>query len=365
MLPYFSEIYGNAASKSHTYGQSANAAIEKAREALAETLQAKPQEIVFTSGATESINIAIKGVAEANTSAGRHYITYATEHPAVLDTFQWLDSHEFETTILPVEPNGLPDLDRLRSAIRPDTVMVCVMAANNEIGTVLPLPQIGALCRENGVYFMTDATQALAKFEIDVDGANIDLLACSAHKLHGPKGVGALYVRRSLPHVPVVPLIHGGGHENGLRSGTLNVPGIVGFQTALTLSLKGGDNEQAHIAGLRDNLQEKLLNAIPGSRVNGAVDARLAGNLNILLPNVKSDALVVALKSEIAISTGSACTTASVKPSHVLKALGLPDRDVYSSIRFGLSRYTTQEEVEFAAERIASEYRRLLEFANL
>ena len=363
MLPFFSETYGNAASKNHTFGQEAELAVQETRATLAKAIGAKPQEIAFTSGATEAINLAIKGVAEANSSRGKHFITLETEHKAVLDSFQWLENHGFETSVFSVNSEGLIDLDALRAAIRPDTIMVSVMAANNEIGVLQPLEAIGQICRENGVFFFTDATQALGKVTVNVEKMQIDLLACSAHKLYGPKGVGALYVRRSLPRVPVTPIIDGGGHESGLRSGTLNVPAIVGFGKALKLSLSNMVKEEKRLAGLRDKLESRLLAEIPESHINGATEQRLAGNLNIHLPRVESEALMIALREDIAISSGSACTTAAVEPSHVLKALGLTDEAVYSSVRFGLGRYNTQEQVEYAANRTIEEYQRLSEFA--
>ncbi len=363
MLPYFSDTYGNAASKNHTFGQEAESAVKQSRVTLANAIKAKPQEIVFTSGATESVNLAIKGVAEANSSKGKHFITLTTEHKAGLDSFKWLEQEGYETTILPVQPDGLIDLDGLRATIRPDTVLVSVMAANNEIGVLQPLEAIGQICRENEVFFLSDATQAMGKVPLDVGKMQIDLLACSAHKFYGPKGVGALYVRRSLPKVPVTALIDGGGHESGLRSGTLNVPAIVGLGKALELSLRNMAKEEKRLAELRNKLETRLLSEIPESHINGAKDGRLAGNLNIHLPKVESEALMIALREDIAISSGSACTTAAVEPSHVLKALGLADDTVYSSIRFGLGRFNTEKEIEYAADRVVEEYQRLVEFA--
>jgi cysteine desulfurase len=363
MLPFFSETYGNAASKNHTYGQEAEAAVTSARATLAQSIKAKPQEIIFTSGATEALNLAIKGVAEANQSKGKHFITLTTEHKAVMDSFSWLEKHGYETTQIGVGEDGVIDLDALEAAIRPDTVLVAVMAANNEIGVLQPLEAIGQLCRQNEVFFLTDATQALGKVPLDVEKMQIDLLACSAHKIYGPKGVGALYVRRSLPRVPVSAIIDGGGHEAGLRSGTLNVPAIVGLGKAVELSLSNMAKEEKRLGDLRDKLEERLLTEIPDSHINGSKEHRLAGNLNIRLPKVNSEALMIALREDLAISSGSACTTAAVEPSHVLKALGLSDEAVYSSVRFGLGRFNTEEEVEYAADRTIEEYQRLAEFA--
>ncbi len=363
MLPYFSTTYGNAASKNHTFGQEAESAVNDARGTLAKAIKAKPQEIVFTSGATEALNLAIKGVAEANQSKGKHFITVTTEHKAVLDSFIWLDDHGYETTLIGVGADGLIDMAELEAAIRPDTVLIAVMAANNEIGVLQPLEAIGQLCRDNEVFFLTDATQALGKVPIDVEKMQIDLLACSAHKIYGPKGVGALYVRRSLPRVPVSAIIDGGGHEAGLRSGTLNVPAIVGFGKAAELSLRNMVKEEKRLAVLRDSLEDRLLSEIEGSHINGAKEHRLAGNLNIHLPRVNSEALMIALREDLAISSGSACTTAAVEPSHVLKALGLSDEAVYSSVRFGMGRFNTEAEVKYAADRTIEEYQRLAEFA--
>ena len=363
MLPYFSTTYGNAASKNHTFGQEAESAVNDSRDILAKAIKAKPQEIVFTSGATEALNLAIKGVAEANQSKGKHFITVTTEHKAVLDSFNWLESHGYETTLVGVGNDGLIDINQLKFAIRSDTVLVAVMAANNEIGVIQPLEAIGQLCREKEVFFLTDATQALGKVPLDVQKMQIDLLACSAHKIYGPKGAGALYVRRSLPRVPVSAIIDGGGHEAGLRSGTLNVPAIVGLGKAVDLSLRNMGEEDKRLATLRDYLENRLLSEIEGSHINGAKEHRLAGNLNIHLPKVNSEALMIALREDLAISSGSACTTAAVEPSHVLKALGLSDEAVYSSVRFGLGRFNTEEEVEYAADRTIEEYQRLAEFA--
>lgn len=364
MLPYFTEIFGNPASKNHTYGNEAFKAVEESREILAEAIKARSQEIVFTSGATESINLAIKGTALANRSRGKHFITVDTEHKAVLDCFEWLLANGFETTILPVDSEGLLDPAQVANAIRADTILVCVMAANNEIGVIQPLKEIGKICRERGVYFMTDATQALGKIPLDVQHLHVDLLAASGHKVYGPKGIGFLYARRSNPRVVMEAIIHGGGHEKGLRSGTLAAPNIVGLAKAVEISLKDMPKEQKRLGELRDQLMRTLLATIPDAKVNGSLKHRLAGNLNITFPGVESEALMIALRSEIAVSSGSACTTAAVLPSHVLKALGLSDAQSHSTIRFGLGRFTQATDVDAAPAILAPAVHRLQAFRS-
>ena len=287
MLPYFTEVFGNPASKNHSYGNDAFNAVEEARETVARAIKAKSQEIVFTSGATESINLAIKGAALANRERGRHFITVATEHKAVLDCFEWLKGNGFATTVLPVDSSGLVDPSDVAKAIRTDTVLVSVMAANNEIGVLQPITAIGAVCREKGVFFMTDATQALGKLPIDVQRQNVDLFAASGHKVYGPKGIGFLFARRSNPRVALEPIIHGGGHERGFRSGTLATQNIVGLASAVAISMKEMSGEQRRIANLRDLLMKRLLDAVPGVRVNGSLEKRLAGNLNVVFPGVE------------------------------------------------------------------------------
>ena len=318
MLPYFTEVFGNPASKNHSYGNEAFKAVEDARETVAKVIKARSQEIVFTSGATEAINLAIKGVALANRHRGKHFITVATEHKAVLDCFDWLTANGFETTILPVDCKGLLDPAQVAGAIRPDTILVSVMAANNEIGVIQPLQDIGKICRDRSVYFMTDATQALGRIPLDVQALHVDLLAASGHKIYGPKGIGFLYVRRSNPRVVIEPIIHGGGHERGLRSGTLATPNVIGLATAVQIADKEMPKEQGRLRKLRDQLLASLLAGIPDAKVNGCMDSRLTGNLNILLPGVESEALMISLKAEISVSSGSACTTAAVLPSHFL-----------------------------------------------
>ncbi|MBM3740840.1 MAG: cysteine desulfurase [Acidobacteria bacterium] len=364
MLPYFTEVFGNPASKNHTYGNDAFKAVEDSRETLAKAIKARPQEIVFTSGATESINLAIKGTALANRHRGKHFITVATEHKAVLDCFEWLMANGFETTILPVDSEGLLDPAQVADAIRPDTLLVSVMAANNEIGVIQPLEEIGKICRARSVYFMTDATQALGKIPLDVQRLNVDLLAASGHKVYGPKGVGFLYVRRSNPRVALDPIIHGGGHEKGLRSGTLATPNIVGLAKAVDISIKEMVKEQKRLGELRDQLMHALLAAIPDAKVNGSLNHRLAGNLNITFPGVESEALMIALRSAIAVSSGSACTTAAVLPSHVLKAIGLSDAQSHSAIRFGLGRFTEPKDIPFIQALITQHITRLRQLSQ-
>ena len=359
MLPYFTEVFGNPASKNHSYGNEAFKAVEESRETLAKAIKAKSQEIIYTSGATESINLAIKGAALANQARGKHFITVATEHKAVLDCFDWLVANGFEITILPVDAEGILDPTQVANAIRPDTILVSVMAANNEIGAIQPLEEIGKICRAKGVHFMTDATQALGKIPLDVQHLHVDLLAASGHKVYGPKGIGFLYVRRSNPRVMIEPIIHGGGHEKGLRSGTLATPNIIGLAKAVEISLKEMAKEQKRIGELRDQLQNSLLAAIPKAKVNGSIKRRLAGNLNITFPGVQSEALMIALKSEVAVSSGSACTTAAILPSHVLKAIGLSDEDSHSTIRFGLGRYNTEADVFACQESVYKQVSRL------
>ncbi len=359
MLPYFSEAFGNSASKNHLFGRDAFRAVESARDVIGRALNAKPQDICFTSGATEAVNLAIKGVFFANKGESPHFITVVTEHKAVLDSMKRVEAEGARVTYLSVDAEGMVQPSAVAAAIRPETVMVSIMAANNEIGVIQPVQEIGSICRERKVFFMTDATQAFGKSPLDVQEMNIDLLACSAHKMYGPKGVGALYCRRSLPRVPIHPIIDGGGHERGLRSGTLNVPGIVGFAKAVEISLREMKKEQSRLRKMRDELFAYLKAALPDIRFNGHAEHRLAGNLNVCIPGVESEALIIALTDYAAISSGSACTTAAVEPSHVLKALGMSDADVHSSIRIGLGRPTTEAEVKYAGDCIGREATRI------
>jgi cysteine desulfurase len=363
MLPYFSDFYGNAASKNHGYGNDAHAAVEKSREILARAINAREPEVIFTSGATESINLAIKGLAETAPPDKRHLVTVATEHKAVLDCHEYLEGQGFTVTYLPVDSHGILNLNQLQDAIVPETLLVSVMHANNEIGVIQDIAAIGEICEASGVYFFSDATQSLGKVPIDVAQNNIHMLAASAHKVYGPKGVGMLYLRRSNPRVKPSPVIHGGGHERGFRSGTLNVPGIVGFGKAVEIARKEMKKENQHLATLRDGLEAGLLSGISGAKVNGHPEKRLAHNLNIVLPGVDAEALMIALKEDVACSSGSACTTAAVLPSHVLTALGLEESDIHSSLRFGLCRGQTAEDIERVIPSIAEKHGRLASFA--
>ncbi len=360
MTPYFTENFGNAASKNHAFGRAARHAVETARETIANSIHARPHDICFTSGATESVNLAIKGLFHASGKVPQHFITVATEHPAVHDSFRRIESEGAEVTYLPVDAQGMLDPRQVADAIQPHTKMVSVMAANNEIGVIQPLKEIGAICRERNIFFMTDATQALGQVPLDIQSLNIHLLACTAHKIYGPKGMGALYYCRTNPKVPLEPIIEGGGHERGLRSGTLNVPGIVGFAKAVEISLQEMEIEQARVRVLRDSLYQMLKNGIPSLRLNGHPDRRLAGNLNLCIPGIVSESLIMALADEVAFSSGSACTTASVDPSHVLKALGLENAEVHASFRLGLGRYTTPAEVQHAARAMVEKVTSLL-----
>lgn len=348
MLPYFSDRYGNPASRSHSFGWAAEKAVERARKLVAELAGASPGEIVFTSGATESNNLAVKGIWEAYRSRGKHFITVATEHRAVLDPVRHLERMGAEVTILPVRSDGLLDLNVLRQAIRPETVLVSVMFANNETGVIQPVAEIGAICSKAGVLFHTDAAQAFGKVPLSVAEAAIDLMSVTAHKIYGPKGAGALYIRRG---VTAVAQTDGGGHERGLRSGTLNVPAIVGFGEAAAICAREMEGEAARMRSLRDRLLTRLQAGLDGIRVNGSMAQRLPANLNLGFPGVDADALLTALP-EIALSTGSACSSAAPEPSHVLRALGLTEAKARCCVRFGLGRTTTEEEVDYVAERV-------------
>jgi cysteine desulfurase len=349
MLPYFSEHFGNPASINYVYGWEAEAAVKKSREILAEAINATPEEIVFTSGATEANNLAIKGVAEAYFQKGQHIITVATEHSAVLDPCKYLQTLGFEITILPVQKDGLIDLTELEKAFRPDTILVSVMAANNEIGVLQPLAEIGAICRERDVIFHTDAAQAIAKIPLDVQAMQIDLMSLTAHKVYGPKGIGALYVRRRNPRVQLAPQQHGGGHERGMRSGTLYTPQIVGFGKAVEIALQAQATENQRLTQLRQRLWE-VLSQLEGIHLNGHPTQRLAGNLNISIEGVDGAALLLGLQPVMAVSSGSACSSATTAPSHVLTALGHSEQLAYASVRFGIGRFNTAEEIERVAQ---------------
>ncbi|WP_413163894.1 IscS subfamily cysteine desulfurase [Capilliphycus salinus ALCB114379] len=353
MIPYFTEHFGNPASINHFYGWEAEAAVKKAREILADAINATPEEIIFTSGATESDNLAIKGVAEAYFNKGRHLISVVTEHNAVLDPLHYLEQLGFELTLLPVQSDGLIDLNLLENAIRPDTILVSVMAANNEIGVLQPLAEIGEMCRDRNIFFHTDAAQALGKIPLNVEEMNVDLMSLTAHKIYGPKGIGALYVRRRNPRVKLAPQLHGGGHERGMRSGTLYTPQIVGFGEAVKLALKEMKSETERLTNLRQQLWEKLA-TLGDIYLNGHPTKRLPGNLNISVDGVDGQALLLGLQPAMAVSSGSACTSAKIEPSHVLAALGRSDALAYASIRFGMGRFNTSEEIDQVAEHAIS-----------
>jgi cysteine desulfurase len=347
MLPFFTQHFGNPASVTHQYGWEAESAVTRSRETIAAAINADPTEIIFTSGATEANNLAIKGVAESQHSRGRHIVTIATEHNAVLDPCRYLATLGFEITILPVQPDGLIDLAELAAALQDDTVLVSVMMANNEIGVLQPIAQIGQLCHDRGVWFHTDAAQAIGKIPIDVQAMKIDLMSLTAHKIYGPKGIGALYVRRKNPRVTIAPQLHGGGHERGMRSGTLYPPQIVGMAEAINLGITAMDRENQRIGELRDRLWAGI-QTLDSITLNGHPTQRLAGNLNVSVAGVDGNALLLGLRSTIAVSSGSACTAAKIEPSHVLRALGLADDLAYGSVRFGIGRFNTEVEIDRA-----------------
>jgi cysteine desulfurase len=351
MLPWLTRDFGNAASRAHTFGWSADAAVERARRQVAALIGASPKEIVFTSGATEANNLALKGVAETYAARGRHLVTCTTEHKAVLDPCDWLVTRGFEVTRLGVGADGLLDLADLEAALRPDTLLVSVMAANNEIGTLAPLERIGALCRARGVFLHTDAAQAAGKVPLDVHAQRLDLVSFTAHKLYGPKGIGALYVRRRDPQVRLAAQMHGGGHERGLRSGTLPVHQIVGFGEACALAATHLEADATRLSTLRDRLWAQL-REVPGARLNGAAAPRLPGNLNVSFDGVEAEALLIALRPVVALSSGAACASATLEPSHVLRALGLDEERAHGSLRFGLGRGTTDDDVERVATAV-------------
>ncbi|MBP7569973.1 MAG: IscS subfamily cysteine desulfurase [Acidobacteria bacterium] len=364
MLPYFRERFGNAASRNHSFGWQAEEAVESARKQIAALIGATAREIVFTSGATESDNLAIKGAARMYREKGDHIITAVTEHKAVLDTCKHLQKEGFQVTYLPVGRDGLIDLDRLRDAITPKTTVISVMAANNEIGVVQPIAEIGRIARERGVLFHTDAVQAAGKIPFDVEAMNVDMASLSAHKMYGPKGVGALYVRRRNPRVLLEPIIDGGGHERGMRSGTLNVPGIVGMGKASAIAAGEMAEEGARVAALRDRLLAGLRGGLDEIYVNGSMERRLPGNLNVSFAYVEGESLLMGI-SDVAVSSGSACTSATLEPSYVLKALGVGDELAHSSIRFGLGRFNTEEEVDYVAGKMVQVVTRLREMSPL
>ena len=349
MLPYFTESFGNPSTNTHLYGWEASAAVKNAREAIANIINATPEEIVFTSGATEANNLAIKGVAEAYFSQGKHIITVATEHRAVLDPCAYLETLGFEVTYLSVQPDGLIDLKELETAIDEDTILVSVMAANNEIGVLQPLAEIGRICHDRGVLFHTDAAQAIAKIPLDVAAMNIDLMSLTAHKIYGPKGIGALYVRRRDPRVKLASQIQGGGQEKGRRSGTLYTPQIVGFAKALEIGVASMSTEAERLMGLKKQLWS-MFEPLEGIYLNGNFTQSLHNNLNISIKGVNGSALLLGLQSTMAVSSGSACSSESTAPSHVLLALGRDEKLAHASLRFGIGRFNTAEEIEVAGK---------------
>lgn len=364
MIPYFTNNFGNAASRNHPFGWQAEEAVDYAREQVAKLIGADPKEIIFTSGATEGDNLAIKGVFEMYASKGNHIITCNIEHKAVLDTCKHIEKEGGEVTYLKVQPNGLIDLAELEAAIRPTTILIAIMYANNEIGTIMPVKEISAIARKHGVLFFTDAVQAVGKIPVDVNKDGIDLLAFTAHKMYGPKGVGALYVRRKNPRVKVTAQIDGGGHERGMRSGTLNVPGIVGFGKACEICLSEMATETERISKLRDKLQNELLK-VEESYLNGDKGHKLPHVTNISFKYVEGEGLMMGFNKNIAVSSGSACTSASLEPSYVLKALGLGDDLAHSSLRFGLGRFTTEEQIDYTIEQVTKTVNKLRDMSPL
>ena len=364
MLPYFMEKFGNAASRNHSFGWAAEEGVETARERIAKLVGATTKEIIFTSGATESDNLAIKGVAEMYREKGNHIITAVTEHKAVLDTCKRLEKYGYRVTYLPVQKDGLIDLDDLKRAIDDKTILVTIMFANNEIGVLQPVAEIGKICREKGVIFHTDATQAVGKVPVDVNKQNIDVMSISGHKMYGPKGVGALYVRRKNPRVQISAIIDGGGHERGMRSGTLNVPGIVGLGKACAIAQEEMAQESCRMAGLRNRLRDRITGKLDEVYINGSMEHRLPGNLNISFAYVEGESLLMGI-NDIAVSSGSACTSATLEPSYVLKALGTGDDLAHSSIRFGIGRFNTEAEVDYVADRVIETVERLRELSPL
>lgn len=365
MLPYFCEKFGNAASRNHSFGWEAEAAVDEAREQIAQLIHAtSPKEIIFTSGATESDNLAIKGVAELYQDKGNHIVTCVTEHRAVLDSCKVLERQGYKVTYLPVDSRGLVDIGRLSEAATGKTILISIMAANNEVGTIQPVREIGRLAKEKGIIFHCDATQGVGKIPMDVEEMGIDLLSMSAHKIYGPKGIGALYVRSKKPKVRLYPIIDGGGHERGMRSGTLNVSGIVGLGKACQIALKELPQEAARLTQLRERLKEGIFGRLDEVYLNGHPTRRLPGNLNVSFAYVEGESLLMALK-EIAVSSGSACTSASLEPSYVLRALGVEEDLAHTSIRFGLGRFNTDEEVDYTIRRVVEEVTRLRKLSPL
>ena len=366
MLPYFTEKFGNAASRSHLFGWEAEEAVEQAREQIARLIGARGKEIIFTSGATESDNLAIKGVVEFHKDKGQHVVTCVTEHKAVLDSCKALERvGKAQVTYLPVDRYGMVDPHDVRRALTEKTILISLMFANNEVGTIHPIREIGQIAKESGVLFHCDATQAIGKVPVDVEQDGIDLLSMTAHKMYGPKGCGALYVRGNRPRVRLVPAMDGGGHERGMRSGTLNVPGVVGFGKACELAGQEMATEAAQLLALRTRLYEGITNQLAEVYLNGHPTQRLAGNLNLSFSYVEGESFLMAVNQEIALSSGSACTSATLEPSYVLRALGLRDEEAHASIRFGLGRFNTADEVEYVIDRVVQVTRKLRELSPL
>ena len=362
MLPYFREKFGNAASRNHSFGWVAEEGVETARERVAKLIGAATKEIIFTSGGTESDNLAIKGVAEMYKEKGNHIITAVTEHKAVLDSCKRLEKNGYRVTYLPIQKDGLIDLEDLKHAMDDKTILVTIMAANNEIGVIQAIAEIGKLCHERGVIFHTDAAQAVGRMPIDVIKQNIDLASISGHKMYGPKGTGALYVRRKNPSVQISAIIDGGGHERAMRSGTLNVPGIVGLGKACAIATEEMPHESCRLAGLRNRLKDRIMNRLDGCYINGSMEHRLPGNLNVSFAHVEGESLLMGI-NDVAVSSGSACTSAMVEPSYVLKALSVGDDLAHSSIRFGIGRFNTETEVDYVADRVVETVQRLREIS--
>lgn len=364
MLPYFTVYFGNAASRNHSFGWDADKAVEAARERLARIINAESREIIFTSGATESNNLALKGVAEMYVEKGNHIITQVTEHRSILDTAKRLEKSGMNVTFLPVGKDGLVDPEDVRKAITDRTVIISIMLVNNEIGVIQPVEEIGKIAKERGVLFHCDATQGVGKIPVNVQSMGIDLLSYTAHKLYGPKGVGALYVRRKNPRVRLSPMMDGGGHERGMRSGTLNVPGIVGFGKACEVAMEVMEQESAMLLNLRERLRKGIMDSLDEVSVNGNLTKRMPGNLNLSFAYVEGESFLMGLR-EIALSSGSACTSATLEPSYVLQALGVTSELAHSSVRFGLGRFNTEEEVDYVIKRVVETVNRLREMSPL
>jgi len=364
MLPYFTEKFGNAASRNHSFGWAGEEAVETARQQIASLINATPKEIIFTSGATESDNLMLKGVAEMYRDKGNHIITQAIEHKAVLDTCKNLEKHGFEVTCLPVQRDGRVDPEDVRKAIRPSTILISIMYANNEIGVINPIPEIGKIAKERGVFLAVDGVQAVGKIPVDVQKDNIDLLAISGHKIYGPKGVGALYVRRRNPRVQIAAIIDGGGHERGMRSGTLNVTGVVGLGKACEICQQEMPEETKRMLALRKRLKDGLEARLDETFINGSMEHRLPNNLNMSFAYVEGESLLMGI-NDVAVSSGSACTSATLEPSYVLKALGVGEDLAHTSIRFGLGRFNTAEEVDYVIDKMVQVVTKLRELSPL